>query len=112
METQIQSLHFHHKRGLENFIREKMDKLDELFDRLEASKVILKLENSRSKQNKTAEVSMRMPGMRLFAQDRSSTFEEAVVNAINEIKKQIAKHKDKLFNVSPNGKEVSETSAS
>lgn len=112
METQIQSLHFHAKRGLENFIREKMDKLDELFDRLEASKVILRMDNSRTKKNKTAEVSVLMPGSRLFAKDTSGTFEQAVVKAINEIKRQIAKHKDKLFNVTPNGKEVTETSAS
>lgn len=109
METQIQSLHFNIKPELEQFIYEKMDTLDKLFDRLEAAMVILKMDKTAKKEDKLAEVSLRMPGIHLFAKDNAETFEQAVVAAIEQIKKQIKKHKDKLNNVQPNGDEVIET---
>lgn len=109
METQIQSLHFNMKPGLEQFIYEKMDTLDKLFDRLEAAMVTLKVDKTAKKENKHAEVSIRMPGLKMFAKDKAETFERAVAMAIEEIKKQIRKHKDKLNNVQPNGDELFET---
>jgi len=106
METQIQSVHFKASTELQLFIFDKMDKLEELSNRLEAAKVVLKLEKSDTKENKTAEVSLRMPGLQLFAKDQADSFEKAVALSIDEIRRQIQKHKEKLANVSPNGKEV------
>jgi len=109
METQIQSLHFTARPSLQNFIFDKMDTLEKLYDRLEAAMVILKLDKTQKKENKKAEISLRMPGLHLFAKDKAETFEEAVALAIDEIKRQLQKHKDKLNNVQPNGREVIET---
>lgn len=109
METQIQSLHFTARPSLRNFIFDKMDTLEKLYDRLEAAMVILKLDKTQKKENKKAEISLRMPGLHLFAKDKAETFEEAVALAIDEIKRQLQKHKDKLNNVQPNGREVIET---
>lgn len=109
METQIQSLHFNIRPSLQNFIYEKMDKLEKLYSRLEAAMVVLKLENNTRKDNKEAEVSLRMPGLQMFAKQTADTFEEAVVSAIEEIKHQLRRHKEKLGNVRPNGHEVEET---
>jgi putative sigma-54 modulation protein len=109
METQIQSLHFSLRPGLQNFIYEKMDKLEKLYNRLEAAMVVLKLENTARKDNKEAEVSLRMPGLQMFAKETAETFEEAVVSAIEEIRHQLQRHKEKMGNVHPNGHEVEET---
>jgi putative sigma-54 modulation protein len=109
METQIQSPHLTIKPDLEQFIYEKMDSLEKLFDRLEDPMVILKVDKTARKENKHAEVSLRMPGMRIFAEDKAETFEQAIVTAIEQVKKQIKKHKDKLKNVQPNGDELMET---
>lgn len=106
METQIQSIHFDATEGLQQFVYEKMDKLEKLFDRLEAAMVILRLDKNNKKQNKIAEVSVRMPGAHMFAKDKSETFEKSIVGAIEEIRHQIERHRDKLRKVTPNGKEV------
>ncbi len=109
METKIQSLHFNLRPGLENFIRDKMDTLDKLYSRLEAAMVTLKLDHTKTKENKKAEVSLRMPGLHMFAKDKAETFEQAVASAIQDIKHQLQRHKDKMSNVQPNGNEVTET---
>lgn len=109
METQIQSLHFNLRPSLQNFIYEKMDKLEKLYSRLEAAMVVLKQENTSQKGNKEAEVSLRMPGLHMFAKETAETFEEAVVSAIEEIKHQLRRHKEKISNMRPNGHEVEES---
>lgn len=109
MDTRIQSIHFNATEGLQSFVHEKMEKLEKLFNRLEAAMVILRLDNKKKKKNKVAEVSLRMPGLHMFAKDKSETFEKSVVNAIEEIKHQLERHKDKLRKVQPNGKELFKT---
>lgn len=109
MDTRIQSIHFNATEGLQLFVHEKMEKLEKLFNRLEAAMVILRLDNKKKKKNKVAEVSLRMPGLHMFAKEQSETFEKSVVNAIEEIKHQLQRHKEKLQNVQPNGKEVIKT---
>lgn len=110
METQIQSLHFNIRSGLQDFILKKMEKLEKLYNRLEAGMVILKVDKTKKTENKRVEISLRMPGLRMFAKVKADTFEKAVVKAVKDIKHQLQRHKEKMSKVQPNGKEVIETS--
>ncbi len=96
MEVTISSLHFKADVKLEEFIREKTSKLSNLFDGVIGCDVILKLDSVSNNENKIAEIRVMIPGNDLFAKKQAKTFEEAVDNAVDALKRQVKKHKEKL----------------
>jgi len=96
MKVTISSLHFKADVKLENFIREKVTKISNLFDGVIGSEVILKLDQSTKQENKIAEIKIFIPGNDLFAKKQARTFEEAVDSTIDALKKQITRHKEKV----------------
>ncbi len=97
MKTQIQSIHFAADKILSDLIEEKLDKLDKIYDRIESCHVILKIDKDSKNKNKLVEISMILPGKRLFAKTQSEAFETAFEKVLEEIKKQLVKRKDKIF---------------
>lgn len=95
MKIRVQSIHFNADKKLLEFIQKKVDKLDLFFDRIISGEVYLKLENVEDEANKISEIKLMVPGITLFAKEQCKTFEEATDLAIESLKKQIAKHKDK-----------------
>lgn len=96
MKVDINSVHFRADVKLENFINEKVNKLEQLFDGILGSEVMLKVENVDGKENKVAEISLKVPGDDLFAKKQASSFEDATDQAVSALRKQLAKYKDKL----------------
>ncbi len=96
MKVSISSLHFKADLKLENFIREKVTKVSSLFDGVIGSDVTLKLDQSTSNGNKIAEIRIQIPGNDLFAKKQAKTFEEAIDSAVDALKKQITRHKEKV----------------
>ncbi len=96
MKVSISSLHFKADAKLEDFIREKVTKVSGLFDGVIGSEVTLKLDTSSTNENKIAEIRIQIPGNDLFAKKQAKTFEEAVDNAVDALKKQIKKRKEKV----------------
>ncbi len=96
MKVSISSLHFKADVKLEDFIREKVSKVSNLFDGVIASDVTLKLDQSTPNENKIAEIRIQIPGNDLFAKKQAKTFEEAVDSAADALKKQITRHKEKV----------------
>jgi putative sigma-54 modulation protein len=96
MKVLISSLHFKADVKLENFITEKVNKVSSLFDGIIGSEVTLKIDQSSTHENKVAEIRIQIPGNDLFAKKQAKTFEEAVDSAIDALKKQITKHKEKV----------------
>ena len=95
MKISVQSIHFNADRKLLDFIQKKVDKLDLFFDQIINGEVYLKLENVEGEANKIAEIKLAVPGGTLFAKAQCKSFEEATDLAIESLKKQITKHKDK-----------------
>lgn len=93
MQTQIHSSHFETDIKLEDFILTKMAKLNHIYDRIESSMVLLKLDKNDMEKNKVVEITLDIPGDRLFAKDQSENLEQAFAMAFDEIKKQLMKHK-------------------
>ena len=93
MQLQIQSVHFNADRKLEIFIEDKLSKLNNRYDQIIGSDVILRLEKSDTRENKIAEIRLMIPGNDLFAKKQSKTFEEATDLAIDALKRQISKQK-------------------
>jgi putative sigma-54 modulation protein len=96
MKVNISSLHFKADVKLEGFIRDKVTKVSGLFDGVIGSDVTLKLDQSTTHENKIAEIRILIPGNDLFAKKQAKSFEEAVDNAVDALKKQIKRHKEKV----------------
>ena len=95
MKIRVQSIHFNADQKLLEFIQKKVDKLDQFFDQIIGGEVYLKLENVEDEANKISEIKLIVPGVTLFAKEQCKSFEEATDLAIESLKKQINKHKDK-----------------
>ncbi len=97
MTPKIQSVHFDADKKLIGFINEKVSKLNQFHDGIIGSDVILRLDNASTQDNKTAEIKLNLKGSQLFAKKQCTTFEEAVDTAVDALRTQIQKHKDKLI---------------
>ena len=95
MKITVQSIHFNADQKLLDFIQKKVDKLDQFFDQIISGEVYLKLENVEDEANKISEIKLIVPGMTMFAKEQCKSFEEATDLAIESLRKQITKHKDK-----------------
>ena len=96
MKININSVHFKTDTKLELFITEKLQKLANVYNDLIGSEVTLKLANVDNPDNKIIEIRLIVKGSDLFAKKQSKSFEEATDNAIDALKKQLIRHKEKF----------------
>ena len=96
MQVKIHSVQFRADSKLESFIEDKLVKLNIYYDQIMGSEVYLKLENTNDPENKITEIRLSIPGNDLFAKKQSKTFEEATDQAVEALRRQIQKHKDKV----------------
>ncbi len=96
MKIKINSVHFKTDKKLEQFIQERVKKLTVLYDGLVESEISLKVENSEKEDNKVTEIRLAIKGNDLFAKKQSKTFEESTDLAVEALRKQIIKHKEKI----------------
>lgn len=96
MKVNISSLKFKTDKKLEDFINSKVEKLSTVYDGIIGSDVTLKLENGEVQDNKVTEIRLMVRGHDLFARKQSTSFEEATDIAVDALRKQLDKHKDKF----------------
>ena len=96
MKININAVHFWADKKLESFITDKVEKLTVLFDGIVSSEVILKVLNTDTPENKIAEIRLEIRGNDLFAKKQCKTFEEATDTALEALRKQLVKYKEKL----------------
>ena len=96
MNVQIQSVKFDADKRLIDFVEAKMSKLDRFIERATAADVILRVDKDHERGNKLAIIRIEVPGDDLVAEFRSKSFEESVDGAIEAIKKQVEKHKERF----------------
>ena len=95
MDFKVNTVHFTADEKLVEFIREKVKKLELMYDQIIASEVYLRLDKSDTNENKIAEVKLLIPGNELFAKKQCKSFEEAADSAVQALKKQVSKYKEK-----------------
>ncbi|RME12678.1 MAG: ribosome-associated translation inhibitor RaiA [Bacteroidetes bacterium] len=96
MKVHTEAVQFKADQKLIDFIQTKMNKLDIFFDRILEADVKLRLENSGQVRDKIAEIRIMVPGQTLFAKDVQKTFEASVGGAIDNLKRQLTRYKEKL----------------
>jgi putative sigma-54 modulation protein len=99
MDIDIQSVGFSADQKLIDFINDRLDKLTHFFDNIVACEVYLRVERKSIQENKTVEIKMNIPGKDLFAKKQCDSFEEATVEVVEALRKQIKKHKGKVLAV-------------
>lgn len=95
MNTKIETLGFKADAKLLDFVEKKVAKLNRFHDSVVAVDVKLRLEKDESKENKIAEISLKVPQNDLFAKRQTVSFEESVDTVIDALKKQLEKHKER-----------------
>ncbi len=98
MQIDIRSIHFKADRKLEAFIKDKLEKLSQFYDGVIASEVALKLDNNDGLDNKIAEIKLNVRGSDLYAKKQSKTFEESTDSAVEALRRQLIKYKEKTRN--------------
>jgi putative sigma-54 modulation protein len=97
MKLDIQSIHFDADQKLLDFIQKKCDKLETFFDRVTHGEVFLRLEKGdHSRENKVVEIRLHIPGTTIFATEHNTSFEAATDLAMEALRSQLTKAKEKM----------------
>lgn len=97
MILQMHSIRFTADQKLLDFIQKKVDKLETFYDRIIDGEVFLRLDkDSNNKENKLIEIKINIPGKQLFAKEQGKTFEAATDLAVEALRRQIKKAKEKM----------------
>jgi len=97
MRVQIQSIHFDADVKLTDLIESKIKKLETYYDKIVDSEVYLKVDKNSSNDNKVVEIKMGIPGKSLFAKEQKDSFEVAANDAVEALRRQLKKHKEKQY---------------
>ncbi|MFD2512915.1 ribosome hibernation-promoting factor, HPF/YfiA family [Pontibacter locisalis] len=95
MKLQMHSIHFEADKQLTDFIQQRVDKLETFFDRIVEGEVFLKHNNSDGIANKTVEIKLFVPGSTLFSKEEAPSFEAAADAAVEAMRRQLRKYKEK-----------------
>ena len=95
MNIQIHSVRFDADKKLIDFVNQKLEKLSQFGEDIVNAEVYLRLDKAQERENKISEIKLEISGKPLFAKKQSKTFEEATDDAIDALKKQITRHKQK-----------------
>ena len=95
MNITMNAVKFKADPKLEQFVNEKVGKLERLVDNATKCDVTLKVDKPESDNNKIAEISLALPGQTLFNSKQANTFEEAVSDCVDTMRVQIDKYKER-----------------
>lgn len=96
MEVNIKAIHFDIAEKLVDFINKKIEKMARRYEAINGVDVNLTLVKPETAKNKEAAVKMIIPGSAdIFASKTADTFEEAFDLALDALKPQLDKIKEK-----------------
>lgn len=97
MNIKVNSVHFTADQKLIDFVSKKVSKMDTFFEGILGAEVSLKVEKPETANNKVSEVMISLPAAEnLFARKQADSFEEATDLAVEAIRRQLKRHKEKL----------------
>ncbi|HOI00366.1 MAG TPA: HPF/RaiA family ribosome-associated protein [Bacteroidales bacterium] len=99
MKVNINAVRFKTDKKLEDFITEKVSKLSHQYDGIMGSEVTLRLDTHNTVKTKITEIRLMVKGYDLFAKKESDSFEEATDTAVEAIRRQLKRHKEKIRGV-------------
>ena len=91
MDIQIHSIHFDADKDLLEFIKSKLNKLITFNDAIISADVFLRIEKNNDMENKLVDIKVHIPGKELFAKRHASSFEAAVDEVTEALRRQVLK---------------------
>ncbi|HOY07329.1 MAG TPA: ribosome-associated translation inhibitor RaiA [Saprospiraceae bacterium] len=96
MKIVVKSVDFHADTKLVAYIEQKLSRLNRYFDKMIQADVHLKLQDTGGRvREKLVEIRLGIPGNDLIDKKSGKTFETAASAAIEALKRQIVRHKEK-----------------
>ncbi|WP_369047719.1 ribosome-associated translation inhibitor RaiA [Tenacibaculum sp. UWU-22] len=95
MKVFTQSVNFNADKDLLKFIEKKLTGLEKFHDKIVDANVFLKVQKTSDKENKVIEVTIKIPRNELVVKKETKTFEEGVSLAVDSLKRQLKKSKEK-----------------
>ena len=99
MDISVKAIKFDATEQLHEFIQKKVSKLEKFCSDIRKIEVSLKVVKPETAMNKQASVTVSLPKTELFADKVCDTFEEAVMESLAAIEKQLGKYKEKQTNI-------------
>jgi putative sigma-54 modulation protein len=96
MKVFTQSVNFNADKELMKFAEEKVSSLTKFHDKIVDAEVFLKVQNTSDKENKITEVKINIPGTELMIKRETKSFEEGINSAVDNLKRQLKRSKEKL----------------
>ncbi len=98
MDINFNYVHVTASERLEEFTNKKLEKLKQRYDWIVSAEVFIKKENT-SVQDKgmICEIKLSAPGSNLFSSANEKSFEAAIAGAVDDMKRQLEKKKDKMI---------------
>jgi putative sigma-54 modulation protein len=96
MKVRVQSVNFNVDQDLINFIDSKINNLERFYDKIIDAEVFLKVQKTSEKENKMADIKLNIAGDELIVKKQCKSFEESVDLAVDSLRRQLNKKKDKL----------------
>ena len=96
MKVDIQAVNFNVDRKLVDFINIRLEKLEQYFDKIVDVDVNLRVENTSDKENKSADIIVKVPGDDIVVKKTAKSFEEAVDLAGDAAERLLIKRKEKM----------------
>lgn len=95
MNVYVQSVNFTADKKLIVFVEDKVGTMQKFHDKVIDCEVFLKVLQTSEKENKLCELKINIPGHELMVKKEAKSFEEAAVNSIDSMVRQLKKIKQK-----------------
>lgn len=95
MKVVLNAVKFTPDEKLQNFVNDKVGKIERLLPEALQADVSLKVDKPETNNNKIAEIRLVVRGKDLFVTKQADSFEEAVMLSIDALKTQIDKFKER-----------------
>lgn len=95
MKVFTQSVNFNADVKLIEYAEQKVMSLAKFHDKIVDSEVFLKVQNTSDKENKITEIKINIPGSELIVKRETKTFEEGINLAVDNLKRQLKRSKEK-----------------
>jgi putative sigma-54 modulation protein len=95
MKVFTQSVNFNADNELIELVETKVSALTKFHDKIVDAEVFLKVQKTSDKENKITEVKINIPGSELIIKRETKTFEEGINAAVDSLKRQLKKSKEK-----------------
>ena len=79
------------RQGLLDFIKSKLNKLITFNNAIISADVFLRIEKNDERENKLVDIKLHVPGKELFAKKHASSFEAAVDEVTEALRRQVVK---------------------